>query len=311
MGRVAVFDIETFCPIEEIEEEDLNYLQNRRDYKSQEDFKRELSTNPYVACIISFALFFPEENKAEVYYLSDTEVKDEDVWKIEGRNINISYNSLSIVDDLYNGEKELIKTLWERLSQVDKLITFHGITFDMYFLRIRTIIHNLKPKNFFYKIYHIDLKDHLGTRGKNYTLNFIAKRMKITLSKGDMDGSKVDHLFRNKRYKEIAQYNLKDVLITGLLYERVKDYIYEDYMHECMQSLKDLKYIQQAIDDNIISSKEISELIDFCKNKQTPTDKQKQYLKDLIQNVYPEDIYSKLRPETIERILRHFEEEIT
>ncbi|MFN3947350.1 MAG: ribonuclease H-like domain-containing protein [Aquificaceae bacterium] len=308
MGRCAAFDIETYCPVEEIEKGDLNYLQNRKEYKSEEEFKKDLSTNPYVAYVISFALFFPEENKGEVYYLSHEERIDKEIWEIEGRKVNISYNSLSITDGLRKGEEELIKILWDQLSQVDKLITFYGKTFDIPFVKIRTMMHNLKPKNFFVDINHIDLKDLLGIQKKNYTLDFISRRMGISLNKEYVDGSKVDGLFRSKKYKEIAQYNLRDVLITGLLYERVKDYIYEEHIYKYVQSLKDLKYIEQAIDNDIISSKEMSILIDFCKDKQSPTDKQKQYLKDLIQNVSPEDIYSKLRPETIKKMFMHFEE---
>ncbi|MFN3599721.1 MAG: ribonuclease H-like domain-containing protein [Aquificaceae bacterium] len=274
MKRTAVLDIETFCPKEEILEIDLSYLKNRRDYQSEEDFSRDLATNPYVACLISFALFFLEEDRAEVYYLSEKSL--EEVGGSEYK-VKVLYKSISLKDGLLEAEKKLIEIFWGKLAQIGKLITFHGKDFDINFVKIRTMIHELKPKNFFLMANHIDLKDVFAVGRRNYTLDFIARRMGILLDKGNMDGSKVDGLFKNKEYKKIAEYNLRDVLITGMLYQKIKGYI-------TIQDPEVAGSLLKALDENRLSSREVSDLIDLLLGQENPpTHKQKKYLQSLLQ----------------------------
>ncbi|MEJ5339849.1 MAG: ribonuclease H-like domain-containing protein [Aquificaceae bacterium] len=324
MGKVASLDIETFCPIEELEEGDVTYLKGRKDYSSEEDFHRDLSTNPYVSLLLSFSLFLPEEGVAYVFYLGEEESEEISRVNIGEISIEAVYASLSLKKGISESESRLVELFWKQLEQIDTLVTFYGKDFDMEFLKIRTLIHGVKSPAFYRyfhskSVNHIDLRDVFRVGRNHYSLNFISRRMKLPIDKGDMDGSKIRNVFLKGEYRKVADYNLRDALLTGMLYERVKDHLYHNHVLELVKSAgfsegKDL--IEYALDNNLLSGKETSVLIDFCKGRieAGPSDKQVGFLRDLIKAYNPEirDVCALLGHETIQRIVKFaWEEEIT
>lgn len=324
----VAFDIETFCPVEELSEEELTYLRRRKEYWSEEDFQRELATNPYVSIIVACSFFFIEKGEAQVYYLSNHSQKVFQTKSIEGKNIKITYTPVPIKANttdksLLDAERKLLEYLWENLNKVDVLITFYGKDFDMEFVKIRTLIHGLEPEGFFInqrqnQLNHIDLKELFNVGSRRYSLNFISKRLGLPVSKGDMDGSNVREAFLNKEYTKIANYNLMDTIITGLLYKRVKRYLQEEYFAELLSSAgfnDGVELIEYALQKDLLSQREVSFLIDVFKQK-TATPNQKAYLLDLIKSQSPNlsEVCSVLSYKTMLKIVKNriiSEEEIT
>lgn len=315
MKKTAVFDIETFCPLEDIAEEELRYLKERKEYSSEEDFMRELATNPYVSILVSFCLLFPEEKRAEVFYLSEEENDEVKTFTFGDTVIEVYFRPILMNSKRLQAERKLLEILWDRLKEVGRLVTFHGGDFDLEFVKIRTAVQNLKPEGFYLYfprrlINHVDLKDFLRVGRRNYSLRFISRRMSVSVDKGDIDSSKIRELFLKGDYRGLAEYNLRDVLITWMLYERLKDYIQKEYAVNVLKSLgfeESAKLIKYALDKGLLSSKEASELIELYKSKsQEVTEKQKGYLLDLIKNTSLDLalVCSLLSLETLEKIVK-------
>ena len=341
MERIAAFDIETFCPIEELPQEDLLYLVGRKDNLSKDKLYRELSTNPYVSYLISFSFFFIESNTAEVYFVCKEGKEDFQYYTINDRIVSVIYKPIIIGNSLLEAEKILLEYFWERLNSIERLITFYGESFDMEFMKIRTKMHGLKPKSFIDYlhskfIHNIDLKELFRVGKNNYSLNFISRRFNLPVDKGDMDGSKVREAFLNERYKDIADYNLRDVIITGLLYERVKDYIHgyeeglpqlRDYMLKLLESKNMLEvkgFLDYVLEKGVLTSEDASKLIDLYKVKLTlsqrqadqskekmVTENQINYIRSLAQKVDldMEEVCNQLSSFTIRQIIQSLEEE--
>lgn len=322
MGKTASFDIETFCPIEELEKEDIEYLKGRRDYKSDEDFHRDLATNPYVSFMVSFSFFILEEGKAYVFYLGEEDVEEVSKINIGKEHIEAVYISISSELGLFESEGVLLQHLWERLEAFDTLITFYGKDFDMEFLKIRTIMHGFNSNAFYRYFYsknanHIDLRDIFKVGKNNYSLNFISRRLKLPVDKGDMDGSKVRDAFLRREYKKVAEYNLRDAVLTGLLYEKVKNYLYHNHFLQLIRSAgfsEGRELIVYALEKNFLSGREASLLIDLCKGRAEtgPSDKQIDFLKSLIETYQPDlrDVCTLLNQETIYKIVKSTRENI-
>lgn len=322
MGKTASLDIETFCPVEVLDEEDVSYLKSRKNYASEESFYRDLATNPYVAMVVSFSFFMPEEKRAYAFYLGEEDAEEVSRIRVGNDNLEAVYICISSKPGLFEAERRLIGLFWEHFEKIDTLLTFHGKDFDMEFLKIRTLIHEIKAHSFYRYFHskgvnHIDLKDLLKVGKSNYSLNFISKRFKLPVDKGDMDGSKVRDAFLKREYKSIAEYNLRDAVLTGLLYERVKHYLYENYVLELLQSAgfsESRELIKYALDNGILSKKEASMLIDIYSSKVGPTDKQAESLYSMIEDYDPDlkNICFLLSHETLHKIVnRCSEEELT
>ncbi len=319
MEKIVVFDIETYCPVEELDEKDIEYLEKRKDYQSKEKFIRDLSTNPYVSYTISFALYYLKEKRVKVFYLSEEE-NQKGRTKFE-HDIQVSYHPISIKANLLEAERELIERFWSEIKDVSKFISFHGKNFDRDFIRLRTIIHQLKPENFFSFLFseHIDLKEDLRVGKENFSLAFIARKLNIPFNKDDMDGSKVRELFIKKEYEKIAQYNAKDVIITGFLYERIRDYIHGEYISKLCENLNISELLEHALNKGLMTKKEVSSLINVYTKYHTdpPTENQERYLRELLRESQPPiyKIYNCLEKNTWNEIINSFnelpEEEIT
>lgn len=111
-------------------------------------------------------------------------------------------------------------------------------------------------------------------------------------------------------------------MMTGILYERVKDYLLEKYLMESLLKALELKgilkaeeLIEYALNKSIFTFREVSNLIDLYSNKvRMPTEKQIDYLLSLAKqhNLEMETVCSPLSYTTLYRLLQSLnEEEVT
>lgn len=296
--RLASLDIETFCPDGLLSAKDLEYLKSRNKGKEEELI---LALNPYVSYIVSTSLCFLDSSSCDVFYISDTDTGQENLTlnlSTDDGNQEFTINFHPVVFDgsvqgISQAEKNLLECLWKSLENVDVLITYNGEGFDMPFLRIRTLLQKHMPTTFFrffpgldddrrYSIKnHIDVMKFLslGNYSGNYKLWFVSKAFGIYLSKDYIDGSLVEKFFLEGKYKDIAIYNAKDSIATGLLYNKLK--IYENSVSDLLSS--DLLSSEDdivAILENMINSKLInaanaSRIINWLQNKTQITDNQR------------------------------------
>ncbi len=130
-------------------------------------------------------------------------------------------------------EKEMLESFWQGASQYLEFITFNGRVFDVPFLMVRSAVHDIKPtKNLMEGRYlyqqrtcrHIDLQDQLtfyGTTRKKGDLHLWSNVFGIKSPKASgITGDDIGRLFKEKKYLEIARYNVGDLIATKELYDK-------------------------------------------------------------------------------------------
>ena len=241
--RVITFDIETVPDLNGINYRDYQYLRFRgkRD-KSEEEFVKEFSLNPFTLFIISASGVYIEEGnitRGFVLFISDNRntpsVNRE--FYAEGKSLEIDYRPITadfVEDKLYELEEELLRRFWERIEDANFLVSFNGYSFDGYILRLRSMIHGIDMPMHLLKDerIHIDLMKFLsdGEREKRYKLDFICRKFGIHTPKDMIDGSKVADEFYKRNYLNVAMYNLKDSIALAQLYLKLKKYVEQRYV---------------------------------------------------------------------------------
>jgi uncharacterized protein YprB with RNaseH-like and TPR domain len=169
------------------------------------------------------------------YLLKFSETEKEKFEVIQ--NGKILFQSDSIVDEvstdgmihfLSGSEKELLETLWQDLTHYRQFITFNGRGFDCPFLMLRSSILQVQPSRHlmpyrYDAAIHCDLLDQFTFYGalRKFNLDFYCKSFGIESPKSHgITGLDLGELFRQKRFKEIAEYNLGDLQATAELYRR-------------------------------------------------------------------------------------------
>ncbi len=126
--------------------------------------------------------------------------------------------------DMENDER-ILKELYDLMNQADIVVTQNGVKFDHKKLNARFIFHGFKPPNKYQKIdiYKIAKKMFAFSSNK---LEYMSKHLTPKLSKDDhkdFPGFELwsECLARNlKAWREMAKYNVKDVLATEALYKK-------------------------------------------------------------------------------------------
>jgi len=134
-------------------------------------------------------------------------------------------------------EKEILEKFWELAKKYDTFVTYNGRGFDIPYILIRSAVHKIRPsKDLMSNRYvsmqrgavHIDLMDQLSFYGavwKKPSLHLYCRAFGIDSPKDGMCGSEVGQYFKDKRYLEIAKYNIGDIVATDRLYKHWKQYI--------------------------------------------------------------------------------------
>ena len=135
-------------------------------------------------------------------------------------------------------EAELLTAFWDVAQHYEAIVTFNGRGFDVPFLYLRSALLNVPIKRKDWLGYrfqtepHCDLAEQLtfyGVSGRDgaarrFNLDFYCKAFGIESPKSHgVTGLDVNHLLAEGKYREIAEYCLRDVQATVQLYQIWKE----------------------------------------------------------------------------------------
>lgn len=228
-----IIDIETVGEQwEEIDEQTREVLTGRvtrfhpdlSEEEAQEIVISELGATPFTGEIVALGVLDAETDKGAVYFQSPNNEKEEE---IDGVKLKAAT------------EKAMLEKFWELAERYTHFITFSGRQFDIPFIMIRSAVHGIRPTKdlmrgrYLYQqstnAVHIDLYDQMNFYGsfpRLGGLHLATRAFDIETPKdGQIDGSKVGEYFRDKKCKEIAEYNARDIHATRELYLKWKKYL--------------------------------------------------------------------------------------
>jgi 3'-5' exonuclease len=228
-----VFDIETAAlPLGHFDETQQEYLFREANkiadpiarHGRKTELEQQLSLYPLTAKVVCIAMLNAETNRGQVLYTADD-------FKEEDSSSPIKYVPCP-------DESELLSCFWDVAARYDSVVTFNGRGFDVPFIYLRSALLNvpISRKNWLGYRYqtepHCDLAEQLtfytvsGRDGaaKRFNLDFYCKAFGIESPKSHgITGMDVNRLLTERRYREIAEYCLRDVEATVLLYRIWKE----------------------------------------------------------------------------------------
>jgi DNA polymerase elongation subunit (family B) len=215
MNRV-VFDIETLgFPLESFDESQQEYLMRfAKTEEERADAVMKLSLAPFTAQIVAIAMLNPDSGQGKVFY--------------QDPNDKPGFSDDGLVEFVPGTEESLLTEFWKTVARYGQFITFNGRGFDCPFLMLRSATLAIKPtRNLMPYRYnfneHCDLLEQLSFYGafRKFNLDFYCKSFGIRSPKSEgVSGADVGPLFREGRYREIAEYCLGDVRATAELFQR-------------------------------------------------------------------------------------------
>lgn len=190
-----------------------------------EDLKNGLGFSPLTGEIVVVGVLDYYKDEGVVYFQAPGE-------KIgESKDGGITFKQAA--------EKEMLEKFWDGARHYEQFITFNGRGFDMPFLMTRSAIHGVRPTKdlmrgrYLYQndpsAVHIDLQDQLtfyGATRRKGSLHLWTRAFGIESPKASgITGDDVGRLFREKKFLEIAKYNVGDLRATKALYEKWRNYL--------------------------------------------------------------------------------------
>jgi predicted PolB exonuclease-like 3'-5' exonuclease len=231
-----VFDIETvgeeFDELDETTKNSLTRWIKREAGNDKEkynvyltDLKEGLGFSPLTGKIVAIGVYDTLKNKGVVYFQAP------DVIEEEYKEAGFLFKPME--------EKEMLEKFWQGVKNYKEFVSFNGRQFDVPFLIIRSAINKIKPslnlmsnrylKFQNYGVKHIDLQDQLAFYGavrRKGNLHLYCNAFGIRSPKSEgVSGDDVGRLFKNRKYRQIAEYNSWDLIATAELYERWEKYI--------------------------------------------------------------------------------------
>jgi len=233
--KTIIFDIETVGEDFNSLDETTKHIMTRwieKEAKDEEDYaqalenlKNEMGFSPFTGFIVAVGVLEAETQKGAVYFQAP-EKKVED---FEENGIKYKVQS----------EKEILESFWRVAEKGESFVSFNGRGFDVPFLMLRSVVHGVRPsKNLLSNRYlnlqkfgakHIDLMDQLtfyGATWRRPNLHLVCRTLGIKSPKADgIDGNIVAELFKNRRYEDIARYNVGDLFSTAGVFEKWKNFL--------------------------------------------------------------------------------------
>ena len=228
-----IFDIETIGESWDGLDETTQHILTRwidRTAKSEEeheaqlkDLKEGLGFSPLTGEIVAIGLYDLERQKGVVYYQTDVEEGGYEVGEyiLKPRS-----------------EKDMLQDFWDGAKNYNMFVTFNGRGFDVPFLNLRSAIQGIRPSKdlmdgrYLYQqkyAKHIDLQDQLtfyGAMFRKPSLHLFCRAFGIESPKAEgVAGDDVAELFKAKKFRDIAEYNVRDVVATTLLYQKWLEYL--------------------------------------------------------------------------------------
>jgi 3'-5' exonuclease len=217
----VVLDIETLgFPVESFDETQQKYLLKFAETDAERlETLQKLSLYPTTAQIIAIGMLNPETNRAKILFQSDEKLD--------------YFSDDELVHFKSGSEKEIIEQFWLDIGHYDQFVTFNGRGFDCPFLMLRSAIlqvqptRNLMPYRYDASI-HCDLLEQFTFYGalRKFNLDFYCKSFGIESPKTHgVTGLDMKQLTEEKRFREIAEYNLRDLQATAELFRRWEKFL--------------------------------------------------------------------------------------
>jgi 3'-5' exonuclease len=229
-----VFDIETSAlPLENFDEAQQEYLfrelakipDDAARETRREEIHRQFNLWPLTAQVVCIAMLNADTARGQVLFTAeDFEADATEAGPVE---------FVPCVDEV-----ELLTAFWDVAQHYDAVVTFNGRGFDVPFLYLRSAVLNVpvSRKNWLGYRYaiepHCDLAEQLtfyGVSGREgaarrFNLDFYCKTFGIESPKSHgVTGTDVNDLLAAGEYRKIAEYCLRDVQATVLLYQIWKE----------------------------------------------------------------------------------------
>jgi hypothetical protein len=224
-----VFDIETSAlPVENFDEVQQEYLfraaEKQTDEPARETRRAEIRQMfnlwPFTAQVVCVAMLNADSQRGQVLFLAEDFEED-----------SAPDGAVEFVPCADEGE--LLTAFWDVARHYEEIVTFNGRGFDVPFLYLRSALLNvpISKKNWLGYRYatepHCDLAEQFsfynvsGREGaaRKFNLDFYCKAFGIESPKAQgVTGLDVNTLLAAGKYREIAEYCLRDVHATVLLY---------------------------------------------------------------------------------------------
>lgn len=229
-----VFDIETSAlPPETFDDAQQEYLfreatkledEAARETKRAE-IRQQFNLWPFTAQVVCVAMLNADSQRGQVLFLAEDFEEDAQ----EGGPVEF----VPCVE-----EPELLTAFWDVAKHYEEIVTFNGRGFDVPFLYLRSALLNvpISKKNWLGYRYqtepHCDLAEQFtfyGVSGREgaarrFNLDFYCKAFGIDSPKSHgVTGMDVNTLLAEGKYREIAEYCLRDVRATVELYRVWRD----------------------------------------------------------------------------------------
>ncbi len=229
-----VFDIETSAqPLENFDEAQQEYLFRECEKitdepgkcAKREEITRFMSLWPFTSQVVCIAMLNADTQGGQSLFITeDFEEEPEDASPVK---------FIPCAD-----EAELLAQFWDAAKKFDSVVTFNGRGFDVPFIYLRSAVLNvpISKKNWLGYRYatdpHCDLAEQLtfysvsGRDGaaRRFNLDFYCKAFGIESPKSHgVTGMDVSNLMAGKKFREIAEYCLRDVRATVELYKIWKE----------------------------------------------------------------------------------------
>ena len=228
-----VFDIETSAlPVENYDDAQKEYLfreaeklpeESARDAR-REEIKLQFNLWPFTAQVVCVAMLNAESQRGQVLFTAEDH---------EDKATEAPVEFVPCAD-----EAELLTAFWDVARHYDSVVTFNGRGFDVPFIYLRSSLLNvpISRKDWLGYRYqtdpHCDLAEQLtfyGVSGREgaarrFNLDFYCKAFGLDSPKSHgVTGHDVKTLLAEGKYREIAEYCLRDVRATAELYRIWKE----------------------------------------------------------------------------------------
>ena len=231
---ILVFDIETAAlPLDSFDEAQREYLFREAEKITDEttrearraEIHRQFNLWPFTAQVVCIAMLNAETVRGQVLFMAeDYEPDTGDAGPVE---------FVPCVDEV-----ELLTAFWDVARHYEVIVTFNGRGFDVPFIYLRSALLNvlISRKNWLGYRYqtepHCDLAEQFTFygvsgregAGRRFNLDFYCKAFGIESPKGHgVTGMDVNDLLAAGRYREIAEYCLRDVQDSVMLHQFWKE----------------------------------------------------------------------------------------